>query len=187
MLDPQRVPLTHPLARVVKRAADRVYGSENVVLYPTSAGSGPRFLFRSILGLPMVSDVGNQNAGSNNHGPNENIRIADYLQSVEHLVYLFEEFGKVDGVVSNAGILRDEPNTACWGAPDNEVKCHDQLPGPQTWALVGASKDGAKKVTYDGEDTYKACNEGSYESVWSADKGGCREFKMEARGFQGAC
>lgn len=95
MLDPQRVPLTHPLAKVVKRAAERTYG-DKVLLYPTSAGSGPRFLFRRILGLPMVSDVGNQNAGSSNHGPNENIRIADYLESVEHLVYLFEEFGAVD-------------------------------------------------------------------------------------------
>lgn len=95
MLDPQRVPLTHPLAKVVERAARRAYG-DKVLLYPTSAGSGPRFLFRRILGLPMVSDVGNQNPGSSNHGPNENIRISDYVESVEHLVYLFEEFGAVD-------------------------------------------------------------------------------------------
>lgn len=95
MLDPQRVSVEHPLAQVVKRAAERAYG-DNVKLYPTSAGSGPRFLFRNILGLPMVSDVGNQNSASNNHGPNENIRVQDYIESIEHMVYLFEEFGATD-------------------------------------------------------------------------------------------
>lgn len=100
--------------------------------------------------------------------------------------------GNADGwfcidLSGDAGILRDEAKNACFVAPDNEVKCHDQLPGPQTWALVGGGRDGAKKVTYDGEDTFKACDEGGYQSVWSADKGGCREFKVEARGFQGAC
>lgn len=86
----------------------------------------------------------------------------------------------------DAGVLRDETKNACFVAPNNEVKCHDQLPGPQTWALVGG-QNSARKVTYDGKETYKACKEGNMETIWSANRGGCRALKVEARGFRGTC
>lgn len=85
----------------------------------------------------------------------------------------------------NVGVLRDEVKNACFVTSSDEVKCHDQMPGPQTWALV--SKSGARIVTYDGQETYKACADGDSEAIFGVDKGGCRKIKVEARGFRGRC
>lgn len=88
----------------------------------------------------------------------------------------------------DAGVLRDESKNACFVAPNNEIKCKDQMPGPQTWDIISSSKKGVRSLTYDGETSYKACSDGkNRESLWGVDKGGCRKVKVEAKGFKGAC
>jgi len=45
------------------------------------------------LGIPAVS-VGVGHFASNNHAPNENISIDDYIQGIKHIAAILEEFAK---------------------------------------------------------------------------------------------
>ncbi len=92
-LEADRTPLNHPLVEVIRRAAERTY-DEPVILQPTAAGSGPRYLFRRILGLPMVSDCGSAYQGGTHHAPNENIRVSDYLDNVQHMAHVYDLFAQ---------------------------------------------------------------------------------------------
>ncbi len=77
---------TRPDEEVVKasaRAAERVYGVEPALM-PSSAGSGPMYLFTGLLGVPMTG-AGVGYYGSRVHAPNENIRKADFLAGMKHV------------------------------------------------------------------------------------------------------
>ncbi len=94
-LEASRAPLTHPLVGIIREAALRTYG-EPVIIQPTAPGSGPRYLFDRILGLPMVSDCGSAHHRSGHHAPNENIRVKDYLDNVEHMAHVYDVFAESD-------------------------------------------------------------------------------------------
>ncbi len=94
-LEADRAPLTHPLVEIIREAAVRTYG-EPIVLQPTAPGSGPRYLFHRILGLPMVSDCGSAHHNSGHHAPNENVRVRDYLDNIEHMAHVYEVFSESD-------------------------------------------------------------------------------------------
>lgn len=79
---PAKVPVDHWLVTAARRSAERVYGQDPVV-WPLQGGSGPRYVFVE-RGIPVVSNMGSGYAGSNDHAPDENIRVADYLKCVEH-------------------------------------------------------------------------------------------------------
>jgi acetylornithine deacetylase/succinyl-diaminopimelate desuccinylase-like protein len=79
-----------PLVKAVVAAAERVYAKPPVVI-PTMAGSGPRYTLCGELGIPAAG-AGTGYAGSRNHAPNENIRIADYVEGIKHMAVLLEEF-----------------------------------------------------------------------------------------------
>jgi acetylornithine deacetylase/succinyl-diaminopimelate desuccinylase-like protein len=82
-----------PLVKAVAAAAKRVYGEPPVVV-PTSAGSGPRHTLCGELGIPSAG-AGTGYYDSKAHAPNENIRLADFVEGVKHIAVLLEEFAKV--------------------------------------------------------------------------------------------
>jgi acetylornithine deacetylase/succinyl-diaminopimelate desuccinylase-like protein len=82
-----------PLVKAVVTAAERVYDEPPVVV-PTSAGSGPRYTLCGELGIPSAG-AGTGYYDSKNHAPNENIRVADFIEGVKHIAVLLDEFTKV--------------------------------------------------------------------------------------------
>ncbi len=77
LLEPAKTPIDEDFVQLVIRAAEEIY-QKKANIYPTSAGSGPLYLFRNVLGIPMVS-VGVGYPLSRAHAPNEHIRIRDYV------------------------------------------------------------------------------------------------------------
>ncbi|WP_238933651.1 M20/M25/M40 family metallo-hydrolase [Brevibacillus choshinensis] len=89
---PARTPLNNPLTRAVVNTVKDVYGMEPTIM-PMSPGTGPMYILCQNLGIPAVS-VGVGNFASNNHAPNENVIIEDYIQGIKHMAAIFEEFAK---------------------------------------------------------------------------------------------
>jgi acetylornithine deacetylase/succinyl-diaminopimelate desuccinylase-like protein len=90
---PSRTSLQSHIVKQVAESVTRVYGQEPV-LHPISGGVGSRYLIeaKEYLGIPMVADTGVSYADSRHHSPNENIRIADYMQGVMHMADLIKHF-----------------------------------------------------------------------------------------------
>ncbi len=86
---PARTPLDHPFVGKVVDAASSVYDKDPVV-YPSSAGSGPIYAIRK-LDIP-VAGAGVGYFDSNNHAPNENIRLQDYMLGIKHVIQLLKTF-----------------------------------------------------------------------------------------------
>lgn len=83
---PARTPPASPMVRLVTDTAKEAYKKEPVV-YPTTAASGPMYLFTEKLKLHTVS-TGVGYWGSNTHSPNENIRIDDLIEGVKHVILM---------------------------------------------------------------------------------------------------
>ena len=83
--------MTEKFVQVVTRAAQDVYEKPMVVL-PTAAGTGPRDVF-DWSGMP-IAGIGCGHAGSVQHAPNENIRLADYKEAVKHVAALLFRAGE---------------------------------------------------------------------------------------------
>ena len=77
---PSRWPTDSAAARAAVAACRATYGSDPVV-YPLMAGSGPMAQVCDVLGIPVVG-FGSGNAASANHAPNENIKVADYVDHI---------------------------------------------------------------------------------------------------------
>ena len=89
----ERAARTDPSARIVPAVVDtarELYGLEPLVL-PNMAGTGPQYLLCAQFGVPAVG-MGVGNAESNNHAPNENIIIDDYVQGIKHMAWVFHRF-----------------------------------------------------------------------------------------------
>lgn len=91
---PARTPLDNPLSRSVLKTAKEVYGMEPTVM-PMSPGTGPMYVLCQKLGIPAVS-VGVGNFASNNHAPNENIILQDYVEGIKHIAAIIEDFARRD-------------------------------------------------------------------------------------------
>jgi len=87
---PARTPLDDPLVEAVTATARRAYGREPQV-YPIAAGSGPMYSLCQRFGIPAVS-TGIGYWGSGAHGPNENIRLDDLAQGMQHIALIIREF-----------------------------------------------------------------------------------------------
>ena len=83
--------LDDPYVKLVCQAGKDVYG-EDMVIEPNSPGSGPRFLLDDNK-MPIIA-IGVGYAGSNNHAPNENIKIIDFFQATKHVIKILEYFSK---------------------------------------------------------------------------------------------
>jgi acetylornithine deacetylase/succinyl-diaminopimelate desuccinylase-like protein len=79
-----------PLVGAVVAAGARAY-DQPVVVVPTMAGSGPGHALCGELGIPSAG-AGTGYHDSRVHAPNENIRIADYIQGIKHIAALLEEY-----------------------------------------------------------------------------------------------
>ncbi len=71
------------VARAVIESTAEVYGKPPLI-YPMDPSSGPVGAVCGVSQPPTpVASFGTSYAGSNPHGPNENIRIDDFLQSIK--------------------------------------------------------------------------------------------------------
>jgi acetylornithine deacetylase/succinyl-diaminopimelate desuccinylase-like protein len=87
---PAKVDPDHPFVQMAQATAVQVYGQEPVV-EPIIGGSGPNYPFIHVLGLPVVS-AGIGYPGGRVHAPNENIRLADFVNGIRHTAYLVARF-----------------------------------------------------------------------------------------------
>jgi acetylornithine deacetylase/succinyl-diaminopimelate desuccinylase-like protein len=88
-----RTPVDAPVVRAAVEAARATLGQDPLI-YPLTGGAGPWDILVSELGIPMVSDPGVRHAGSNDHAPDENIRVDDYLDGVVYMTDLFARFAR---------------------------------------------------------------------------------------------
>jgi acetylornithine deacetylase/succinyl-diaminopimelate desuccinylase-like protein len=88
---PSMSPLDSEIVQVVVETAKEIYGQEPVI-DPISPGSGPAYLLCDKFNIPMAG-AGCHYSGSDVHAPNENVRIADYIQSIKHIALILDRFG----------------------------------------------------------------------------------------------
>jgi len=86
-LEPFRTDLEDPYVDVVVETAEEIYGEDNVVIEPNSAGGGPMAGFDKFLNVPVMG-TGVGWVKSKVHAPNENIRLEDFYQGISYLVTL---------------------------------------------------------------------------------------------------
>ncbi len=77
-----RAPLDLPLVPLLAAAAHRASGGREVVLMPTMGGSLPLYLFDEKLGAPTII-VPIANHDDNQHGPDENLRLANLWYGID--------------------------------------------------------------------------------------------------------
>ncbi|OLS23751.1 MAG: Succinyl-diaminopimelate desuccinylase, partial [Candidatus Thorarchaeota archaeon AB_25] len=84
-----KTPVDHPFVKIVEKANQRVFG--DMVIHPTSPGSGPLYLFNKY--VPMVS-IGCGDYESKAHSPNESIVVENYRKSMHRIVAVMDEMSK---------------------------------------------------------------------------------------------
>lgn len=78
------------LVHAMKAVTEQVTGKDpNIV--PNTPGTGPMHVLCQALGIPSAS-FGVGNSQSNNHAPNENINVEDYIDGIKMAAVLIEEF-----------------------------------------------------------------------------------------------
>lgn len=87
-----RTDLDDPFVGLVERVARESTGRE-VVILPTSAGTGPMADLASAVRAPIVS-IGTSYWGARGHAPDENIRLADFEETVLMMARLIERFAE---------------------------------------------------------------------------------------------
>lgn len=89
-LMPARTDPQAAIVQVVLAALEEVHGQPANV-YPSMAGSGPMYQLCQAYGIPAVS-TGVGWAHSRNHAPNENIRIADFVEGIKVMGRVYGRF-----------------------------------------------------------------------------------------------
>jgi acetylornithine deacetylase/succinyl-diaminopimelate desuccinylase-like protein len=98
------------VARAVIGSAAEVYGSQPVV-YPMDPSSGPVGAVCGVSTPPApVASFGISYAGSNPHGPDENIRLDDFLQSIKFMGRVIHSLAAMRPRVSRDSGSRDTAN-----------------------------------------------------------------------------
>jgi acetylornithine deacetylase/succinyl-diaminopimelate desuccinylase-like protein len=82
--------LADPFVPMVVEVAREATGRE-VVLVPTSAGTGPMYDVGGPLGVPILS-IGTGYWGCNAHAPNEHIRLRDFKETIVMQARVLERF-----------------------------------------------------------------------------------------------
>jgi acetylornithine deacetylase/succinyl-diaminopimelate desuccinylase-like protein len=85
-----RTDLDDPFVALVSGVAAEATGREVVVL-PTSAGTGPMHDLATVVGAPIVS-IGTSYWGARAHAPDEHIRLADFEETIGLMARLIERF-----------------------------------------------------------------------------------------------
>lgn len=89
--DAARVDPDDPFVTLVAETAWDVYDRPAIVS-PTSGGSGPMDSFVRHIGVP-VANVGIGYPDSAAHAPNENVRIADFVNGIRQTARVFHRIG----------------------------------------------------------------------------------------------
>ena len=88
---PVRTAITDELTNLVVKSAEKVY-EKPMVIELTALGGGPGKVFRDVWDeLPIVG-VGPANTGSSHHGPNENLNLNDYKESIKYIIALLYKY-----------------------------------------------------------------------------------------------
>jgi acetylornithine deacetylase/succinyl-diaminopimelate desuccinylase-like protein len=85
-----RTNLDDPFVGLVVAAAGEATG-RTVTVHPTSAGTGPMYDVGHALGVP-IAGIGGGYWGGRAHSPNENIRVADFAETIFLMGRLVERF-----------------------------------------------------------------------------------------------
>ena len=89
---PAKTSYKEKFVTVVKESMDAAYNQDTIV-YPTMSGSGPMWLFTSVLGIPTVS-IGVGDAESRVHSPNESINLTDYEEGITVIEEIIHRFSR---------------------------------------------------------------------------------------------
>ena len=89
---PARTDPDAPFVKLVVDASADVYGKPMQIV-PMIGGSGPNYVFREYLNVPIVS-AGSGYPGTQAHAPNENVRLDLYLKAARHIVRIMKAFGQ---------------------------------------------------------------------------------------------
>lgn len=81
-----KTPIDHPFVKVIEAANRRVFG--DLVINPTSPGSGPLYLFNKY--VPMVS-IGCSDYLGKAHSPNESISLENFRKAQHRIVAVIDE------------------------------------------------------------------------------------------------
>ena len=76
----------------MERATQRVFGKSMV--YPNRPSTAPDYFWTSILGTPTIQ-VRWCDFDSDNHAPNEHLKLENYLRGIRLTATAFEEIGKM--------------------------------------------------------------------------------------------
>jgi acetylornithine deacetylase/succinyl-diaminopimelate desuccinylase-like protein len=91
-LFPARTDPDHPFVQMIIGAVGEA-AEHAPVVWPSSPASGPMYSFTNGLGLPVVS-IGCGNPASAQHGPNENIRLADFVAGIKQIATVITRMGE---------------------------------------------------------------------------------------------
>jgi len=89
---PWRTDLSDPFIGLVRDCCREVTG-RTVLVYPTSAGTGPAHDVGPVLGIPLVS-AGSGYWNARAHAPDENVREGDFRETILLMAGIMERFGK---------------------------------------------------------------------------------------------
>jgi acetylornithine deacetylase/succinyl-diaminopimelate desuccinylase-like protein len=90
---PYKASASDPLVALTARTGEAVYG-EPARLDPLGGGSSPAYAFAKPLGITVV-DAGIGYWDGRAHAPDENIRIADFLNGARHLALILDGFAEL--------------------------------------------------------------------------------------------
>jgi acetylornithine deacetylase/succinyl-diaminopimelate desuccinylase-like protein len=88
---PWRTDLSDPFVGLVRDCVKEATGRQ-VLIYPTSAGTGPAHDVGPVLGIPLVS-VGSGYWNARAHAPDENVRASDFRETTLLMAHIMERFG----------------------------------------------------------------------------------------------
>ncbi len=88
-----RSPLADPFIQLVARVAGEATGRQ-VLLKPTSGGTGPMYPVGTALGVPIIS-LGGGYWDSRGHAPDEHIRLADFEETIYMMTRIIEAFAEM--------------------------------------------------------------------------------------------
>lgn len=93
---PSKVATDLPISQAIIQGIRRVYDKEPIIV-PNIGGTGPRYVFNTILGAPMIG-VAYANHDSNGHAPNENIRIDCFMDGIRATAAILEEIARAESL-----------------------------------------------------------------------------------------
>ena len=88
---PWRTDLGDPFVTLVRDCVSEATGRE-VLVYPTSSGTGPAHDVGPVLGIPLVS-AGSGYWNARAHAPDENVRLSDFRETILLMAHIMERFG----------------------------------------------------------------------------------------------